>query len=275
MPSLWAVALFPLLACACGKSIIFASKVKSEVRAAEPMLSAAPPAGRHLVMPIHLFGLANRLRSLSCVSILAEDSKRSYLLDWKPSPECNVTFGDLFNTSAIEASGLLQLYDPALGGPFHFIRRGTEYKWDLTMSMPGVVVDGNNVDPRTVFPTLNSDAPLLAVKATGIFRPLHITCQEYLVRRSLFYRGLQPVDAVQRIVDAFYAKHMARHLVIGAHIRVDRAHDYPVVPDANAAHVWADSTPITSMQRVSGVCTCCGHCCEVPGGLIRRAICRL
>ncbi len=139
------------------------------------------------------------------------------------------------------------------GRAFRFVMSGPSnedgHKYDLYTDIPTAIVDGNTLNPRNIFKTLRSPATEVGLKSTGIFRPLHITCQEYLVRRAAFYRSLQPVDAVARVVDEFYHRYLRLKLVVGVHVRVDRKHDYPVVPGA-LPKPWSVGTPIAAIEAV-------------------------
>jgi hypothetical protein len=201
-------------------------------------------------LPLHLFGLANRLRTLSCSHILARDASRVMVVDWQASPECNVTYPELFEPTP---NHVLSLLDPSSShARFAFRRIGTTFEWTLESSVPVITVNANSLNPRDVFAVLQSPKSDVALRSTGVFRPLHISCQEFFARRSAFYRALRPVDAVQRAVTSFYQQHMQFKLVIGAHIRVDGKHDYPVVP-GDVPETWAKSSPVESIVRV---CVC-------------------
>lgn len=209
--------------------------------------AAAATNTKAMHLPLHLFGLANRLRTMSCAHILARDSNRWMVVDWQPSPECNVTYPELFQPTPKHVLSLLDsTKSPA---KFNFRRIGTTFEWTLESSVPVVTVNANSLNPRDVFAVLKSPKPDIALRSTGVFRPLHISCQEFFARRSAFYRALRPVDAIQRAVTSFYEQHMQFKLVIGAHIRVDGKHDYPVVP-GEVAETWAKSSPVESIVKV-------------------------
>lgn len=104
------VLFFACLVSLCGlltaRSVISAlGDVKLLTPSVGPSVGTPARTSRSLVLPAHLFGLANRLRTMSCVNILAGDSGRGLSVHWLPSPECNVEFTDLFNTTAMARHG--------------------------------------------------------------------------------------------------------------------------------------------------------------------------
>ena len=58
---------------------------------------------RYLVVRLHRLGLANRLRSMADLHLIATSSNRHMLISWLPTIDCNASFLDLF-VSGMEGS---------------------------------------------------------------------------------------------------------------------------------------------------------------------------
>lgn len=69
--------------------------------------AAASADTRFLVAPIQLYGLANRLRALEGVHIIASAAGRKLAVHWLRSTDCWVAFNELFDVAHAEASELL------------------------------------------------------------------------------------------------------------------------------------------------------------------------
>ncbi len=193
--------------------------------------SQSPTGPAPVIAPQYMFGLMNRLRALSHLYIIAADAQREMYVDWHKAPDCGVDFGDLFDTTSTTPWMRLPMFDHRAPGAPRVSVRVNGTIGNITSSVRQIRVEGNCVDSAAILEQLrvNPDE-VFVLESSSLSRPLHITCQEFLVRRAAFYRSLQPIPAIQRHVDAFYHEHMMRHLVVGVHVRVDYGDDYPVVP---------------------------------------------
>mmetsp|Transcript_60375 Transcript_60375/g.165836 ORF Transcript_60375/g.165836 Transcript_60375/m.165836 type:complete len:168 (-) Transcript_60375:517-1020(-) len=70
----------------------------------------APPGSRVLVVAVHAYGFANRMRALASALQVAQDSNRTLLLDWSMDEGCGAGFDDLFNASAPPMAAYLSRY---------------------------------------------------------------------------------------------------------------------------------------------------------------------
>jgi hypothetical protein len=55
-------------------------------------------SGRYIILSLHDLGFANRIRSIADFSKIALISNRTLLLSWLPSPACNITFDELYES---------------------------------------------------------------------------------------------------------------------------------------------------------------------------------
>lgn len=103
-----------------------------------------------LVMPTPNLGLGNRLRSLSCVAILAAGAGRHLEVDWHPSPACNAELGDLFD---VDATAGLRVYDELRYGPIVLSSRGGRHVGVPAPDGPGPRVSGTVFTSHPVIET--------------------------------------------------------------------------------------------------------------------------
>jgi hypothetical protein len=146
------------------------------------------------------YGFANRLRAIASARILADYTGRRLLVNWIPSvPDCNIAWEDLF-VNQLEAypqplstfQSDVNLYDDTGSHDFY---------WDMPQSLAQ-----NNSD-------------VVALRTFRNFRPKGMTEEDFKHSKSLFYKSLNPVSAVQKAVNAFQEQHFKHNEVIGVHIR--------------------------------------------------------
>jgi hypothetical protein len=145
-------------------------------------------------------GLANRLRALASASILAECTGRSLFVNWIPSKECNVEWGELF---------LNQWESRPL--PLSVFRVGIDLYDDTVIPMSWYV-DA----PRLA---VRDESSLVAVHTCRNFQPEQMTNEAYEEAKSLFYKTLCPVDLVQQSINDIQRRYFDGHTIIGVHIR--------------------------------------------------------
>ena len=139
-----------------------------------------PLGGSNVVLPLHMFGLANRLRSLASIAIIAEDAGSVVTVDWQPSEDCNATLGDLFDTQAAAAGLLFDGYDRDTHFPLAMrINPATGGAGVLTSEHQVVVpLMGARGDTLPVLHALRANPGVQFVfLSTGLFRPQHVDCQ--------------------------------------------------------------------------------------------------
>lgn len=214
-----------------------------------------------MVLPLHYFGLGNRLRTMSCANILVEDGGRMMAVDWEPSAECNVRFEELFNLTHARAAGVLDVFDRAANLPV-IMHIDETSKVTMETDLRTIPLQANSVNSKPIIDTLLSYPDPIVFQTTGMFRPRHISCQALLVRRSAFYKALRPVQGITDVVDRYYHSHMRRHLVVGMHIRVNADFDYPHIPDfSNTVRTWGETAPVELFEQV---CAVLGRTSEMP-----------
>jgi hypothetical protein len=146
-------------------------------------------------------GLANRLRVLASASILAEYTGRTLFVNWLPSEDCNVEWGELF---------LNQLESRPL---------------PLSSFQVGIDLYNDDVIPRCWYEdtprlTVPGESHLVAVHTCRNFRPEDMTNEAYEEAKSLFYRNLRPVEALQKTISDIQKRYFeGKNNVVGVHIR--------------------------------------------------------
>ena len=145
-------------------------------------------------------GLANRLRGIASARILADYTGRRLLVNWTPSvPECNIAWEDLF-VSQLEP-----------------------YPLPLSTFHDGVNLydDTGNHDLYWDIPQLlaQNKSDVVALRTFRNFKPKGMQEEDFKRLKSLFYRSLIPVNAVQRTVNAIQEQYFKDKQVVGIHIR--------------------------------------------------------
>lgn len=146
------------------------------------------------------FGLSNRLRAIASAKILADYTGRKLCVNWIPSNECNVTWGELFTNQIdsypISLSDLkdnITLYDER--------KNWKNFYWDMPEALT------------------NNESDIVAVHTCLNFRIREMSHEMYKTAKSLFYRSLQPVRIIQNIVNDMEKHYFKGNEVVGIHIR--------------------------------------------------------
>ena len=145
-------------------------------------------------------GLANRLRALASAQILAEYTGRKLFVNWVPAHKCNVEWEELF-VNRLEHSPFplssfqagVNLYDDG------------DYTAGFYWDMPRLLISNNS--------------DVVAVHTCRNFQSMKMTQEEYKNAKSFFYKSLQPVSVIQKIVSDMRKEYFEKHDVVGIHIR--------------------------------------------------------
>jgi len=145
-------------------------------------------------------GLANRLRALASAKILADYAGRKLFVNWYPSKECNIEWEELFMNK-------IERYPSPLSG----FQAGVNLYEDKNNA------DGFHRDMPGSLICNNSD--VVAINTCLNFKPEEIEKEAYDNAKSIFYRSLQPLHEIERIVSDIYERHFERNEIVGIHIR--------------------------------------------------------
>lgn len=217
-----------------------------------------------VVLPVGVFGLANRLRSMSSTFALMrshcqqKQHRCSLLVMWNTNEHCSAYFTDLFDLKQQEQEQLLHVIETNEANDSAF-REG------LRLAIQHLVLEqklrGGEVALRNFLAPVDFTAvDLLLLKTLGTHAPpLSVTsCSKYLQLRSQFYALLQPsVDVaavVQRVQQQFTRSSTdgGSGFIIGVHARAfNYDADWPVVvPSYSDAFAAAASASAPTPQGV-------------------------
>ena len=224
---------------------------------------------RYLVVPVHEYGLANRLRVLASAAILAADEARALVVDWRATGACNATLGDLFDGARVFGGA----FPPELSGARAYAgdpRATARLAALVNKSHPLAIGLASPAAPGAGAVAAPGAAPVLLVRnpsvvlsaelvararlhdivllrGNGFFVSEELSCQEYFWRKQRVYAALaervvaplraQLLDA-RRLLAAPVdggggggARGNRVGLLVGVHVRAyDPAHDWAVVP---------------------------------------------
>ena len=196
---------------------------------------------KHMIVPLHIYGLANRLRSLASYMQLSKRLNRRLHVSWKITPECGCELNDIFESpDRLEAKNdgiyfevfqgnrslLDEVIENAAGGVVNI-------GWNSVVDVPDL--ESQTTDQRTIVFALHHSWFTLSGQ----------TCMEYFVGKSHFYRSLRPVQAVVDIVDKVWKHKLEGRAVVGVHFRkmVEKT-DWTLLgqrfEDVTPLHVMAD-----------------------------------
>ena len=146
------------------------------------------------------YGLANRLRAIASAKILADYTGRKLIVDWIPSDrECNVTWEDLFINQVERYQ--LPLSDFQTGVNFYDDTGSHDFYWYVPQLLA------------------QNKSDVVALRTFRNFRPKGMTEETFKRLKSLFYKSLKPVSAVQKTVSCILERYFRNNQVIGVHIR--------------------------------------------------------
>ena len=225
--------------------------------------AAVPPPLPSLVLPIHSFGLANRLRLLASGVSLSKLLGLPLYVDWRPSFGCNASLPDLFDltSSAFDSSfklypssssdalrSLLLVHEEAriVGaklpvGPNPNPGVNDTNLYVVTTDIQVLNVFGISFDASRFFPTTPtpldptaSTTNTIIIKSSGQFIPSATPCTSYYYQKSRLYSLLLShlSPSLAPLVASLESLLFSRAAtVVGVHYReFDGLHDWAVVP---------------------------------------------
>ncbi len=183
-----------------------------------------------IVLPMG--GLANRLRVLASAKLMAEVTRRKFLVRWWPTPKkCNAAWSDLFVNT-------LNQYPPRLL-KYRERFQPDQVKWLIPFRQPEVIPELENI--------FRSDIPIVVIKYFGLFKPQELAEPDFDSFRSQFYRSLIPIPLIRDAVANILTQQFANHEVIGVHIRRT---DLGQILKASPQEVSPTTAFIEAMEKV-------------------------
>jgi hypothetical protein len=195
-------------------------------------VSGLKDSERYIILLITRLGLANRLRSLADWHQIAILTNRTLLVSWKPTPDCNVKFTQLFE----EGPKGLKFLPFAIDGE----RPEAAKKVESIASAEGLsyftLNDGNMfAGERDSFvldrKVILSDTQVVITYYDGVIVLDGTRCQQYLSMRSQFYKSLVPIADAREVVKQVRDQYFGDRLMVGVHYRAHvPEYDWEVVP---------------------------------------------
>jgi hypothetical protein len=152
----------------------------------------------YFIMVIDKLGLANRLRVIAGGYLLSQRAKRSLIILWAPSNECNASFRDLFESNA-SWGNIYDIYPES--------HRSIYLSIESAASKSGLVVSsiyptdfGINMSAYTdILEKLTASAELTFIWTLGVHAPIDIDSSQYMQMKATFYKTLVPIRHVRYI----------------------------------------------------------------------------
>jgi hypothetical protein len=146
------------------------------------------------------YGLANRLRAIASAKILADHTGRRLIINWVPCErECNVRWVELFMNQVERYPLPLSGFQPGVN--FYDDTGKPGFYWDMPHSL------------------VQNKSDVVALRTFRNIRPKWMTEGAFKRSKSLFYKSLKPVSAVQEAVSDIEDRYFRNNHVIGIHMR--------------------------------------------------------
>lgn len=166
-------------------------------------------------------GIANRLRTLASTHVMAQEAKRTLVIDWpKNEGQLNASFNDLFENDILLLDDALNQGNQAL---VTFVRANPSYQKRGAYVVPD---DGGTSCLRALgaiseIPYLDArhDDEVIHIKTVFNFKPRYMNFDYYLQEYASFYQSLRPVEAVAQAVLEFHQTLPSDRPIIGVHHR--------------------------------------------------------
>jgi hypothetical protein len=165
-----------------------------------------------MIVVLHRFGMANRLRSLASFVRLSTVLRRRLHVSWKYTNSCGCHWGDLFDTSSEDVFDIIPpreeyiaLSDRTIGEPYD--ERNT-----VIRQLRGLVQY-----PRELNESMSGD--IFVLHHNGWFALHGDSCLSAFAFKRHFYQSLRSSKPVSHLVDQVWQSKLEGHVVVGVHIR--------------------------------------------------------
>ena len=199
-----------------------------------------------MIVVLHRFGMANRLRSLASFVRLSTVLRRRLHVSWKYTNSCGCHWGDLFDTSSEDVFDIIPpreeyiaLLDRTIGEPYD--ERST-----VTRQLRGLVQY-----PRELNESMSGD--IIVLHHNGWFALHGDSCLSAFAFKRHFYQSLRSSKPVSHLVDQVWQSKLEGHVVVGVHIRrSDSIHDWASVAFGGDNYASFDEV-VPNLEKVKGM----------------------
>lgn len=210
--------------------VLFASLLATEGKG----VFDTSPSERYIFLLIGRLGFGNRMKTLADWYKLAMASKRTLLVNWERTADCNMHFLDVFGgsfdslqfvsdeldgvTNSLEAVG--QLAESAKLSHVIFSSQNCSAFW----------AKGND-SFMLARALIMSEVQVIITDYDGALTVEGVSCQQYMTTESRFLNALVPKESIKAMVDDITSNYFSEQLMIGVHYRHhDPLQDWAVVP---------------------------------------------
>lgn len=186
------------------------------------------PEERYLVLLLTRLGLANRLRTMADWYQIAAMSRRTLLVSWEPTLDCNAKFDDLF----VDGPEHLKVLPMALT-----MEEVKTYSREGNLSYYNLNDEGSDITAFQLTRRIISlGHNIVATTHDGLIALEGVGCQQYLHMHSEFLNSLVPNEYISSMVVDIKRKYFTNVVMVGVHFRLhDEVQDWAVVPPLTGA----------------------------------------
>ena len=212
-----------------------------------------------LIVTISRLGLANRLRALADWYSVATLMKRTLVISWQPTIECNVAIEDLFEELPVNMK-VLRVHLPPEDDGVKFVET-TAKSYNISITAIYTNDEKTMLWGTSRFETFELNPAFFAITTDiiitsydGILSPQNFPCQFYMSQHSYFLRSLVPTEEIRNAVNAIIQEHFSQYIFVGVHIRVHDANfDWAMVPpgaEGGLAKTFGDGATLQDFVSV-------------------------
>ncbi len=190
---------------------------------------------KYLLINFQKLGLANRLRSLADWYSVARLVKRHLIISWRPTPDCNIKFEELFESTPLHltvlASPLPLDGDATLLYVDDAMKKMNISTFIVYGSMEHILWTEDAGSFRLSSDFASLPHTLVATSYDGIIAYEQAPCQHYTLKHSETLQMLKPRSQYVEVVDGLLDQYFSNQIMVAVHVRVhDPVQDWEVVP---------------------------------------------
>jgi hypothetical protein len=204
----------------------------------------------HLIVPLHKYGFANRLRTLASFAYFARQINRKLYISWTATQDCSINFDEIFTVSDSIIFGhevyLFRNKAQAASLLERFMSNATEQVGQHKIFFAHL--SGFNFD---ISPYQQIDKQILILQHDGWF--INGNCIDFFIFKKHFYRSLKLREDIQENIDKVWDTLKGR-LVVGIHVRrTDPRHDWPTIASEPENINYANFDDVISVDDFANV----------------------
>jgi hypothetical protein len=235
-----------------------------------------------LIVPLHKFGFANRMRTLASFVYLSKLLNRKLYISWKKTPECYIPMQQIFKFTRPDSNNDMRNYyyhenyfavfteQQTKDGR---VNNATDQLLDAFVSLhTSKKVNDANIFYKslsgfdldiTVYKSLTQN--ILILTHDGWYIPniamdheinikhgTSISCRDFFIFKKHFYNSLILSSEIQNNVNQIW-NHLKGKLFVGVHVRkTDKRHDWPTVASKNPRE-YLNFDDVTSNEQYINV----------------------